>query len=179
MLTMIAIILLPILLDGSPEERKRLATDIPTSPQFEVETLSMDEIRARMVAAKQHSSDLLPSEFPDTPDDAEPISASAEDNKPAYRLDANILPVSWTLQLGSFRSEANAVKLRQSLRDDKQMSYILKTLDDKGSLYRVYVGPMLNKQTLSEMAIKIEAKFKLKSQILRYRISEDINLLGG
>jgi cell division septation protein DedD len=43
----------------------------------------------------------------------------------------------------------------------------------------VFVGPSSSKETLVEMNQEIEARLKLKGRIVRYRIEEDREQLGG
>ena len=186
-LTMIAIILLPILLDGLPQERARRPIDMPAAPSFEVERIDMAKFRQGMAQKEKQSRERLPVELDvELDNEASPVFSanldqgagkSALENQ--YGLDANQLPVSWTLRLGSFRNEINAINLRQSLRAKDHIAYILKSADDQGPLYRVFVGPMLNKQKLLAIATKIESEFNVQSQLVLYRSSDDVNLLGG
>ena len=172
-LTTLAIIILPMLLDGSKQDRARVAAAIPNPPQIEIKNLNIAHIKQAQLEMEQESERGLPVEIADdkseTPDQ---VSGS-------YLLDKNHLPVSWTLQLGSFRQSGNATRLRQSLRDARFRSYILTGDSSEGQVYRVYVGPMLNKVQLLSFAQDIESKFDLKGQIIRYRIEDDVNQLGG
>ncbi len=96
-----------------------------------------------------------------------------------YILDKNQLPVSWSIQLGSFKNQENATNLRTKLRDQHFRSYILHANTNEGEVYRVLVGPMVSKEALAELSTEIESKLKLKGQIVRYKIEEDTGQLGG
>ncbi|MBD3649333.1 MAG: SPOR domain-containing protein [Pseudomonadales bacterium] len=112
--------------------------------------------------------------------DVEPASPTEDTVEDAFALDEDQLPVSWTLQVGSFKDQDKAVRLRASLRDSEYRSYITQANDTpEGDTYRVFVGPMLEKQKLREISEQIESKFDLKGLIVRYRIEDDTGQLGG
>ena len=110
-----------------------------------------------------------------------PESEIAEADSPpkTYQLDANNLPVSWSLQLGSFRKKNNAIKLRRSLREASYRTYILAAETTEGQVFRVFVGPILSINKLKGFSADIESSFEMKGQIVRYRIEDDANQLGG
>ena len=169
-MTTVAIIILPMLLDGSAEDRARVEAAIPTPPQIDINSLTVEETRQKMTQMSEASAAKLPVLVED------PVVQVDEVEN--FALNDNGLPISWSLQLGSFREEANATRLRQSLRDRTHRSYIL--ADESGDgLYRVYVGPMVNKSKLEETQVGIEAEFELKGKIVRYRIEDDQFQLGG
>lgn len=169
-MTTVAIIILPMLLDGSADERRRVEASIPTPPQIDINTLTVEETSEKMHAMAKASEAKLPVLLEDKivePDEVENFS-----------LNQNGLPISWSLQLGSFRQESNATRLRQVLRDKSYRSYILAGENDD-ELYRVFVGPMVNKDKLLRSQTEIEAELKLSGQIVRYRIEDDRYQLGG
>ena len=87
--------------------------------------------------------------------------------------------MSWSIQLGSFKSRDNAINLRATLRDQNYRTYILHARTNEGEVYRVFVGPMVSKGALAELGEEIEGKLQLKGRIVRYRIEEDLDQLGG
>ena len=169
-LTSLAIILLPLLLDGTEEDRARIATDIPEPPKIDLEDITVQDVMRKIEQMEKAREARLPKEVVDETD----YGAA-----PDHILDRNQLPVNWSLQLGSFEKEDNATRLRAQLRDQNYRSYILHGNTNDGEIYRVFVGPSSSKETLVEMNQEIEAKLKLKGRIVRYRIEEDREQLGG
>jgi len=169
-LTCLAIILLPLLLDGTEEERARVISDIPEPPRIELSDITVQDIERQMVQMEKASEARLPKEVVDETD----YEAS-----PDFILDKNNLPVNWSLQLGSFQNEENATRLRAQLREQNYRSYILHAKTSDGEIYRVFVGPSSSKEALAKMNAEIEQKLKLKGRIVRYRIEEDREQLGG
>lgn len=169
-LTSLAIILLPLLLDGTEEDRARVATDIPAPPKIDLDDITVQDVKRKIEQMEKASESRLPKEVEDE---------TNYESSPDYILDKNQLPVNWSLQLGSFQNEENATRLRAQLREQNYRSYILHANTNDGEIYRVFVGPSSSKETLAEMNQEIEGKLKLKGRIVRYKIEEDRELLGG
>lgn len=179
-LTALAIIILPMLLDGSEEERARVIANIPEPPTVDLTRVSAADIADSMKAMEAASEAALPKIAP--PADLSPADPSPAETEPpstAFRLDENDLPVSWSLQLASFQSEENARRLRASLREAEYQSYILQAKTGQGEMYRVFVGPVLQRSQLTAMGQEIEDRFELKGQIVRYEATSDDRQLGG
>lgn len=171
-LTALAIIILPMLLDGSKEDRERVIANIPEPPTVSLDSVTVADIERSMEVLEAEGEAALPEIHQDDTDyDARP----ADD----FALDKNDLPVSWSLQLGSFESEENARNLRASLRDQEYQSYILKARTGQGDMYRVFVGPVVQRSQLTEIGAEIEKQFELKGRIVRYEATDDVRQLGG
>ncbi len=170
-LTSLAIIILPLLLTGTKENRQETITSqIPAAPRIALQPISREAVVADMQQAERASEALLPQEQVDETD-----YQASED----FMLDKNQLPLSWSLQMGSFRQQENAVSLRARLRAEDYRAYILAAKTATGDTWRVLVGPMVSKQAMLEQAASIEAKLGLTGQIVRYRVEDDVDQLGG
>ena len=169
-LTSLAIILLPLLLDGTEENRASIANTIPAPPKIDLRDITVQGVMRKIEQMEQASEARLPKEL---------VDETNYDAATDHILDKNQLPVNWSLQLGSFRKEDNALRLRARLRGQNYRSYILHANTNDGETYRVFVGPSSSKETLVQMNQEIEVKLKLKGRIVRYRIEEDRELLGG
>ena len=170
-MTAIAVIVLPMLLDGTAEHRAQVEASIPEPPAIPINSLSVEETRLRMDEMVAASEAKLPELKPDPIEEPE----TAEN----FSLNESGLPVGWSLRLGSFRQQENATRLRQSLRDQDYRSYILANTPADDGLFRVYVGPMVNKDKLERIKQEIAEGFNLSGQIVRYRIEDDRYQLNG
>lgn len=169
-LVTLAIIILPMLLDGTAENRERMIAKIPEAPRINLKRISVKDIKQKMEQMERASAAQLP---------IEEVDEHEYKDETGFTLDRNNLPVSWSLQVGSFQSKENATNLREKLRGADYHSYILHANTSKGETWRVLVGPMLKKSLLSEMVTRIEEKFEVKGQVVRYRIEDDAGQLGG
>ena len=90
---------------------------------------------------------------------APPVEPSAE---------ARGLPVAWVIQCGSFGQQANAEKLAKRLRDGGYKAYTETLKRSSGTLYRVLVGPALNRERAESLQAEINRRFELKSILSRF-----------
>ncbi len=169
-LTSLAIIILPLLLDGSREDRARVVTDIPDAPNFDIQEIAISDLTRNIQQMGKDSAAQLPEETIDETDYSE---------MEAYALDNNHLPVAWSLQFGSFMDRKNAVKLRAELRDAQYRSYILQHKTDEGDAFKVLVGPMMDRKALEKTSQEIKSRMQLEGHIIRYRVEDDATQLGG
>jgi DedD protein len=167
----LAIIFLPMLFDGSDEERLRLTTTtIPKPPKISVERVSVAKIKNDMQLLETASTAKLPTEVVD------------ENEYPASEgltMDENGLPVGWSLQVSSFKDPDNARGLRGEIRSLGHKSYILESRTNQGLFYQVLVGPSLDRTALLKTGHDLAEKLNLTLQITRYRVEDDLGQVGG
>ena len=169
-LTSLAIIILPMLLDGPGEDRARVVTNIPEPPEFDLKEIAISDFTRNIQQMEQDSAAQLPEETVDDTDYSE---------KEAYALDSNHLPIAWSLQFGSFRDRKNAENLRADLRDAQYRSYILQHKTDEGDAFKVLVGPMMDRTIVEKISQEIQTRMHLEGHIIRYRVEDDATQLGG
>lgn len=184
LLTAAAVIVLPMLLDGSAEDRARIDATIPEAPKIALKSLTIQQVQDAMLEMEAASLQQLPIDIVEEKLPLEellenPDGNASVDTEVEYQLDQNDLPVSWSLQLGSFRQKDNATKLRKSLRDAEYRSYIIKATMAESEVFRVFVGPILSIKKIKGFASDIESEFNMKGQILRYKIEDDAGQLEG
>lgn len=172
-LTALAIIIVPVLLDGDERERSRITGKIPPRPKMRLEPFTGQGLLAEMDAMEAESAARLPDIKA-----SDPTAIDLQDPD-QLNLDENGLPIGWTLQVGSFKNEENAIRLRDRLRDGGYRVYRTSVQTDAGINSRVLVGPMLQRSKLTAIGNKIEAEFGLYGQIIRYKVEDDKDMIGG
>ncbi|MBV1871414.1 MAG: SPOR domain-containing protein [Gammaproteobacteria bacterium] len=75
---------------------------------------------------------------------------------------------AWTVQLASFIERENALKFRQTLRDEKEKSYVKEWLSPGGWVYRVYAGPMLKKEDATTVLQRLNNAHDIQGMVIRY-----------
>jgi len=93
---------------------------------------------------------------------ATPEPAKPEPAKPAGPLG------NWVVQMGSFSSEENALRLRDKLRKAGFVTQVEKVRVDAKSLYRVRVGPYLERAEADRDQAKLDKQLNLKGRVLSY-----------
>ncbi len=84
------------------------------------------------------------------------------------RLNSAGVPVSWVVQVASFKSDASAKALTDKLGESGFSAYTQSISTDKGLFYRVFVGPFIDEQLARDAQKAIDTKYQLKSRILRF-----------
>lgn len=104
------------------------------------------------------------------PAPAAPVAAvQARSSAPeAPALDANGVPVAWSLQVATVSSAAKAEELRQQLLSMQEKAYVRKLERGDRDLYRVFVGPKFERAQLEQTRARVDARFGVESLIVRY-----------
>ncbi|GAB4353158.1 MAG: hypothetical protein Kow0060_03390 [Methylohalobius crimeensis] len=71
------------------------------------------------------------------------------------------LPADWAVQVGSFSQADNADSLQNRLRQAGFAAFIEKVKAEEGVMYRVRVGPYLDKDKAEAMAAEIKQRLAL------------------
>lgn len=104
------------------------------------------------------------SESPPEPDPQQEQSATT-----APELNAEGVPNAWSLQVGSFGSGERALALQQRLQDAGYKSYIREGIGTQGIVYRVFVGPKINKATAQAEKQTIDEQFNTSALIVEFK----------
>ena len=137
------------------EEREVAEVQAPTEPIREVPT------PAEPAAPVVEAAPPVAAPAPPPP----PAAASQPAPVAEPRLDANNLPVSWSVQLASLSSRENAEKLQQKLRSQGYNAYI-RSVD---GMNRVFVGPLLERNEANRLRDQLQRQQKLDGFVVRFR----------
>jgi len=102
---------------------------------------------------------------------SKPSDVADENNSTssASVLDEDGVPVSWSIQVASFRSKTRALALIDKLQADGHPSYQREARGSQGPLYRVYVGPKINKQHILQAKVQIDKKYNTSAIVLEFK----------
>lgn len=75
---------------------------------------------------------------------------------------------AWALQLGSFSQESNANDLRDRLRVKGYASYVDVLKKPNRTIYRVRIGPELDKKQLEKLQATLIKKEKIKGMVVTH-----------
>ena len=173
-LVLLAVILIPLVLDDSRVVETRITTtNIPEKPD--------EEFTTRLVPIPEQD-DIVPAEeeADDSPaqvaaDDADPAEAeSAVEPEPvadAAGAEAGTAALTgWVVQVGSF-SRKNADNLNEKLRAEGYPSYVVDepvTAKDGSLLYRVRIGPEVLRSEALKLKAEIKKEMDLDGFVLNY-----------
>ena len=111
-------------------------------------------------------------DIPDKPQ-FKPISDYMESTDSAVTINKRIKSEestvhAWALQLGSFSKEANAQVMRDRLRAKGYASYVDVLKKPDRNVYRVRIGPELDKQLLEKLKVELLKKEKYKGMLVQH-----------
>jgi DedD protein len=183
-LVALAVIFLPMLFSRE-DELRQVTVDAPAMP----DRPSMPDVALEPVVVPEPvAEDEVPPVEPVPQTSSEPIAAPTQPvaepqaqaqaqppvetpaptqaaTKPASGLDANNLPVSWSVQLASLSSRAGAEKLQQTLRSGGYNAYI-RSFD---GMNRVFVGPVIERAEADRLRDLLNRQQNLKGFVVRFQ----------
>lgn len=187
-LVALAVIFLPMLLSRQ-DEMRRVVVDAPEMPQApavpemivepadvaepqalpeepvapESETPQMVEVPVQPTSAQKPAAPVEPAKSAAVPAPASaPVAAAS---KPESRLDANTLPISWSVQLASLSSRPGAENLQKTLRSQGYNAYI-RSFD---GMNRVFVGPLIERAEAERLRDQLNRQHKLNGFVVRFQ----------
>lgn len=194
-LVSLAIIIIPVLLNGGATPNQSISGDnIPKMP-VELNRIlpnvpePMEMPSAKVVRAYPESSDSASKAVkkPIAPTSKKVVSKPKEvDNSKSSNVAVQPKPkvatvpkhekqskpatskikMAYTLQIASFGKKSNADALKIKLQKKKYKAYIESVLTSNGRIYRLRVGPYLKFDQISTIKNKIEKQFKLKNTVI-------------
>ena len=170
----LALIFIPMLLDGEGIQPAPEPAPIPPAPAF-TDTLIEEPQRPRIVAdeapqqARAPDNEPVQEPEPEAAAESEPLAeVQAEAEAPA-RLPSG-LPESWAVRLGVFGDQSNAEKLMKQLVDAGYKAYS-RRMGSSGSLRTgVFVGPVLSRTEANRLIRELSDKFELNGLVVRFEI---------
>ena len=171
----LAVIFLPMLLTRE-DQLDQVRVDAPSMPpapvvaQIEIEPVAVPEpeVLPQEAAPDDAVAPLIavPSEVPAPAAPAKaPEPAAVPVQAPAGRLDANGLPISWSVQLASLSSLSGAQSLQKTLRNQGYNAYI-RSVD---GMNRVFVGPLIERVEADRLRDQLQRQHKLNGFVVRFQ----------
>ena len=175
----LAVIFLPMILDGSGVEKKTLVIEIPDQPVVTANP-EFDQKIIELHASVEELPELEPRYIDENSGDkqnliergSENVSEEAElEAMPESKAEVKS-PVggdSWVLQIGSFKDKEKAMLQRDRLRKSNIAAvFIEKFNNNNQARYRVRLGPFLNRDQAGVAQNKIRAKHDIEGLIMKY-----------
>jgi len=100
--------------------------------------------------------------------DIEPLQQSSALERAAF--DEQGLPISWELQIATFSTESRAQVIADQLQNKGHKAYVSPVTIDKKGLYRVRIGPNIQKSRLLDIQRDIDAYYGVKSEIIKFGV---------
>lgn len=166
-----AAIVFPVFFDGAGYKERHLKSEIPDAPE-RPEIVRIKPVNKPLPDTSVVAEPMPPTVLPKAPEKVQKIidktvaeeKVKIEIHKDQPVLDQQGVPVAWTLQLASFKDEANAKGLRKQLISEGHKVFTRK----QGDLVKVYVGPEFQRTRLEALKLKLKTDFGLNGIIVRF-----------
>lgn len=168
-LVVIAVLVVPVFLDGPSMEAEIITESVSLPGQNEqsrsTQKIVLERDRSKPVPASSNNTSADTEVAASTPKktqqlaEAKPVAATAKSQtKPAGGKVPNDSPTGmWAVQLGSFSNQANAERLAADLRKKGYAAFLSKLQTDSGALHRVRIGPQNNRDSAEAIAVKLNS----------------------
>lgn len=166
----LAVIFIPILLDGegvSPPDMTASIPQAPPMPAVPVIEPVRPEIASDEVAAPEPAATVP--EATRQPASASPAPPPAPEQP---RLAATGIPETWAVRLGSFGEAANAESLVSRLRNGGYKGFARPLVTSRGTLTGVYVGPVLTEREAGRLQQELARAFELDGVVVQFSIDD-------
>lgn len=183
-LVALAVVFWPIIFVAPSDEGDGLAVAVPPAPPVDTTPLPepdnagltptalADAQRARvedvLLPADSNDPELEPAPLPAREETiVVPELSEARDTLEKPALDADGLPIAFSLQVATMADEERAEKLRDELVAAGYKAYLKRLRRDR-VLYRVLVGPKYRRDDLLPVKEVVDARWRVESMIIRY-----------
>lgn len=160
----LGVLFLPDLLNGKKQRQEETFTEIPLKPALEQTQLpdKAFDIVDTNVETKIEQAVAPTAVIADKP---QPSQVTQTKGKAAK---ASLSGSAWTLRLGSFKNAKNVIALVDRLRQKGFNAYTLPSKPVDGQITKVFVGPDVSKDKLTDQQSDIEKLTQLKGRIEPY-----------
>lgn len=166
----LAVIILPELFDGKPQQQQETFETIPLQPDVDVAEQAVEPIPERELPPSLDTVETIEIDAEEAPElSDESIAASRE--SAASRTQPTATPLDepgWVIQLGVFSNQASVERLLKQLREAGYSAYAQPIRTSSGNASKVLVGPSLVKSELEATLPKLQQLTGLKGQLRRY-----------
>lgn len=165
----LAIIFIPILLDGEGVSPPEMTATIPDAPPLPVEPVIEQE---RPQIASDTLVEPVQEETAVTSASADDVTDTSPPPPEQPRLNNAGIPATWTVRLGSFGEMANAEALVSRLREGGHRAFTRPLQTSRGPLTGVYVGPVMTESDAGNLQQELARAFELEGAVVQFGIEE-------
>ena len=185
----LAVVFLPMVLDGSGIRKTGLEVVIPVqpliefNPAFEQKIINLQArvealpaLQPQFIDEKSSYSENVIDRKPDTVQTVAAQASESQSEEPVKTepavatTSAKIGGEAWVLQVGSFKDRSKALSQRDKLRKSNVAAVFIELFKiDNSASYRVRLGPFPSRDKSKIAQNKIKAKHNIDGLIMKYR----------
>jgi DedD protein len=177
----LAVIFLPMILDGSGVRKAKFEVVIPAQPvvsanpefdqkiiELEASVEDLPELEARYVD-EQSSENRIKRKTEAEAETTASVAKAKPKPKPRPKSEPRIGGENWVLQVGSFQDRGKAMLQRDKLRKSNIAAVFIEQFNNNNKVsYRVRLGPFVDRDLTRIAQNKIRAKHNIDGIIMKY-----------
>jgi DedD protein len=167
-----AVIILPFWLDGAGLEEYQATKQQPAMPEdgeiIVIESLGGVNAIESVDPSDQQVIEISPILVVNKPLTATPVKKEVQLEASDSLLNQQGLPNGWVVQLGNFGNRSNAIRLRDKVIKAGFAAYMV----PNGTLFKVLVGPELNRLKTEALQKKLQSQFKMTGMVTLYEVEK-------
>ena len=192
-LVALAVIFVPIILEGPDDDWTPRSHSIPVQPQMDYRASmeldlpepaeTVEEQPGSVITETQRLQETAPAPIQPSPDTQQPVAAAEKAPSPATvpqkparttTAPAKVAKVAepqikgWFVQVGSFGQEINAKGLQERLKSAGYETRLQKASIGRGYAYRVLVGPSGSRTQAEKVAARLKSGQQLAGMVIEY-----------
>ena len=189
----LGVVFWPIIFVQTPEDELIQLPTMPSRPEFDrtplpTPTSRRTEIEAQLPSLPEQSelaraADVATALPAESSGSSSPVQSESKTVKKAAEIDAPTprtvapvvspvddqgLAVAWVLQVATVSSQSRAQGLLDQLKEQGYPAFIQQTKSGGKVLYRVKIGPKVERAKLAPIKAEVDALLKVDAAILRY-----------
>ena len=170
-LVLFVVLVVPIFLDGPPEEGEVVSERVllPGQEEQKTQTVVLERDRTEPVPTASAPAQVQEDTASEAPAPAQPKPAAVRQPEPEpepAKTEPTPEPVvetppaasttgMWAVQLGSFSNKENAEKLAADLRKQGYAAFLSQLSTSNGPMHRVRIGPQKDRDSAEAMAARL------------------------
>ncbi len=183
----LALIFLPVILDGDGNYQPIIGSRIPAAPEVQImptpvpqrpvieadrfESPSPEPVPPAEEAPGENSASVSVTDGLESEPEpvAEPESVP-DTTSVTVSLDERSLPEGWSVRLGLFSNRENASNLRQRLLDAGYRAYSREYSGADGVMTGVFVGPQIDRAEANRLKNRLQEEYQLAGLVVRFEV---------
>lgn len=160
----LAVIILPELLDGKPQQEQQPFDTIPLQPEVEVVELPVNELDDDAFVGVPE----LPETLELTGDSAQQPEQPMAQKQQQSPTQTSLQQPGWLVQLGAFSNQASVDNLVNSLQQSGYSAYREAVVINGKTIHKLLVGPVLTKEQAEKLLPALQKATQLQGTVVRF-----------
>ncbi len=155
-------------IEPAPNPDKAFQPPVTKSSELSGKTSKDVKKITDVITVKPGAKEKPASTKPKVTDIAKPKVKTVNSKTPKPTLNKQGIPNAWVVQVASLQTKERATSLTNKLQGGNYKAYTRSIKTDKGSFFRVFVGPYIDKSRALSAKAKLDKAYSVNSRVLTF-----------